>query len=199
MNRIIVNRYIELMKKNEGYRAFETYLLFNIAPLIEKVKPASLVRITDRNDFLSFWNEMKSSMRIEDVEFMELKTHCNAKVVIFYNKELLREYFSQRSVRNFLVDYGYDQFQNIDLMLERLKSRFESSCPHEIGIFLGYPVEDTIEFIKNHGKNCLLCGYWKVYKNKAFAESIFEKYDEAKNKILHQLCEKTIRIKTIDL
>ncbi|MCR5154354.1 MAG: DUF3793 family protein, partial [Lachnospiraceae bacterium] len=45
----------------------------------------------------------------------------------------------------------------------------------EIGIFLGYPLEDVKGFIENKGKNYKTCGLWKVYKDENFAKGIFEK------------------------
>ena len=35
--------------------------------------------------------------------------------------------------------------------------------PHEIGIFLGYPLADVAGFIRNKGRNCKCIGTWKVY------------------------------------
>ena len=49
--------------------------------------------------------------------------------------------------------------------------------PHEIGLFLGYPVEDVKGFIKNRGKNCLYSGYWKVYGKMAEKAKLFERFD----------------------
>ena len=38
----------------------------------------------------------------------------------------------------------------------------EQGFPHEIGVFLGYPVEDVEGYMQNDGKNFLLVGYWKM-------------------------------------
>ena len=54
----------------------------------------------------------------------------------------------------------------------------EDSFPHEIGIFLGYPVEDVKSFIQNHGENYILSGVWKVYHDKETAERTFRLYSE---------------------
>ena len=35
--------------------------------------------------------------------------------------------------------------------------------PHEMGLLLGYPVEDVTGFMVHGGKNSLYSGYWKVY------------------------------------
>ena len=48
--------------------------------------------------------------------------------------------------------------------------------PHEIGFFLGYPYEDVIGFIDNHGQNCLASGLWKVYGDVEAALATFARY-----------------------
>ena len=50
----------------------------------------------------------------------------------------------------------------------------------QIGIFLGYPLEDVLGFIENGGKNCLSCGCWKVYSNECEALKAFERYEKCK-------------------
>lgn len=50
--------------------------------------------------------------------------------------------------------------------------------PHEIGIFLGYPLEDVILFEKQNGKNCKYCGCWKSYSNAEEAKSCCCKYKQ---------------------
>ena len=56
-----------------------------------------------------------------------------------------------------------------------LKYRFESlqKTPHEIGVFLGYPIWDVKGFIDNKGKDFKYCGTWKVYNNTDYAKIYF--------------------------
>ncbi|MPN31536.1 hypothetical protein SDC9_179010 [bioreactor metagenome] len=72
-------------------------------------------------------------------------------------------------------------------------------CPHELGIFLGFPLEDVKEFITNPYKECLLCGYWKVYHNKEKALKTFKYYDEAKVEISNILYEGIDKLRIIAL
>lgn len=62
--------------------------------------------------------------------------------------------------------------------LARLKNRFEETdCfPHEIGLFLGYPLPDVIGFIEQGGKNCKCCGVWKVYSNEKETKALFDRF-----------------------
>ena len=50
----------------------------------------------------------------------------------------------------------------------------KQSFPHEIGVILGYPLEDVKGYMENGGQKCLLNGYWKVYNNPEEAKRKFE-------------------------
>ena len=65
----------------------------------------------------------------------------------------------------------------------------EAEFPHELGVFLGYPLEDVLGFIENQGRNFVYSGYWKVYSKKDRAIQTFQRYDNARHQLLKQLCE----------
>lgn len=106
-------------------------------------------------------------------------------LVLFYRSEELGEYLHRIGVRSFIRQYGYEDME-LEEMLEYLALRAATFArrgmgfPHEIGIFLGYPIEDVRGFIENAGKQYLLVGYWKVYSNPSAAKMIFKEYDQAK-------------------
>lgn len=50
--------------------------------------------------------------------------------------------------------------------------------PHEVGLFLGYPLSDVIAFIQNKGRGCVCCGCWKCYGDAREAERVFARYDK---------------------
>ena len=54
--------------------------------------------------------------------------------------------------------------------------REQGGFPHEIGLFLGYPLGDVAGFIRNRGKNCKCSGCWKVYCNELEAQKRFARY-----------------------
>lgn len=63
----------------------------------------------------------------------------------------------------------------------RVSCQVQEEFPHEIGIFLGYPLGDVIGFIKNAGHNCKCTGCWKVYCNECEAVRTFAKYKKCKD------------------
>ena len=76
-----------------------------------------------------------------------------------------------------LESCGYDTKLSVEEKLRILEERIScGSFPHEIGIFLGYPVDDVLGFIENKGANYLFCGFWKVYSNPRKAKRAFDEY-----------------------
>ena len=93
---------------------------------------------------------------------------------------MVRE-LSRPEIISFLVSTGY-QAGTIDQMLEQLRARLHHSeeFPHEIGVFLGYPLSDVLGFIKNHGSNCKGMGDWKVYGDLGEAQKTFAKFKKCR-------------------
>jgi hypothetical protein len=54
-------------------------------------------------------------------------------------------------------------------------------CPHEIGIFIGYPINDVKCFV-DCDKECIAVGYWKVYENIEYAMACFQSFDDIKSR-----------------
>ena len=103
---------------------------------------------------------------------------CRGQRVLLYlwRPSQLRRDLQQPGVGEFLAQYGYGNTQ-VEPALLRLRSRLEKSpgFPHEIGLFLGYPLGDVAGFIENQGKNCKCVGCWKVYCNELEARQRFSK------------------------
>jgi len=96
-------------------------------------------------------------------------------LIYLYRPVYLKRDLCNEEAAVILRSYGYTP-ENLSSSVEHLKERIRNSCgfPHEIGIFLGYPVEDVIGFIEN--RKCLFTGVWKVYGNPEEAKRSFERY-----------------------
>jgi hypothetical protein len=72
----------------------------------------------------------------------------------------------------------------LGVCLDYLKSRFSDpgGFPHEVGIFLGYPLEDVISFSAGKSSPYTCHGYWKVYFRPEKAERTFAYMDAARLK-----------------
>ena len=56
--------------------------------------------------------------------------------------------------------------------------------PHEMGLLLGYPVEDVRGFIEHQGRDYLCTGYWKVYENREQKQQLFQRFEYAKENLV---------------
>jgi hypothetical protein len=159
-------------------------ILYSVAPTLAGHKSASIITLSrnNRNLYL-LWEKYKKSVLLAacGVDFFEVKNDSNTATILFYNKKRLEEVIYEEKNMSFLTKYGYSSSANLQENLKTLKSRFQEKFPHEIGIFLGFPLEDVICFMKYPYKRCIFCGYWKVYKDPETAREKFLRYDEDKN------------------
>jgi hypothetical protein len=113
-----------------------------------------------------------------------------------YRRSRLTKDLSGKDTRRFLSFRGYDINNNLDEDIAHLKTRLElrnkysvDEFPHEIGLFLSYPLCDVIGFIKNRGRNFRLLGHWKVYSNVRAVKKLFKGYNECKNTFFKKFSE----------
>lgn len=84
---------------------------------------------------------------------MEILCRCERYALIFvYREEMLGRAFTPEA-ECFLEGYGYAAGSSVAEKLAVLKSRLTicGEFPHEIGVFLDYPLEDVRGFIENGG------------------------------------------------
>ena len=112
-----------------------------------------------------------------------LRESCQTVLLYVYRKNQLLEELKEVRTRQLLTELGYHHQATIPDLLNRLKQRLSSSdeFPHEIGIFLDYPLGDVIGFIKNSGQNYKCAGCWKVYCNECETMKLFHKYRKCRN------------------
>ena len=159
-----------------------------MAPSLLGIKCANLISVkkTDFNipEHLKHFNNKASS---KNLEMRVICTYTDKVLIILYSKKLLKHQLIER--KSMLLKYGYPENLTIENALDKLSERIQKheQFPHEIGIFLGYPIEDVIGFIENNGENYVFSGYWKVYGNAERAKRIFENYDKCRKFLCNKL------------
>jgi len=162
-------------------------IAYNASPTIARLKPSSLMVFrsdTDR-DLYFIWEKYKDEIKSSlNIDCYELKRTEKSIHVLFYDCIKLNNVLRNSNNMAFLNRFGYSDEMNIFELLDLLKQRYEDVCPHEIGIFLGYPILDVVDFIECPNKECLMRGYWKVYNDLEKAKKTFQSYDKAKIKVI---------------
>lgn len=172
----------------------ERILAYHAAPCLAGIKPANLVSFAGTDpQWCAAYNAVCNG---SDVYFMPLCVHRQRTLVLVYRKQLLTRSFLIQNVAHVLQSFGYNPQKGAEACIDKLKERIIScknsvhkkpSFPHEIGFFLGYPFDDVLQYIKREGKECLFCGYWKVYSNPEYAKEIFHQYTECKEHFALQI------------
>ena len=172
---------------------FEQELIEHCSPTLASIKAASLFTYTykslkELHVRVAYWN---SKMKRKGITFDILSENVgvNKALIYVYRRKKKKKILNREDIKKFLLQQGYlaDDGINVSVNCEniilQLKKKFEKSnqFPHEIGIFLEYPIGDVKGFIENHGCNCICTGYWKVYCNEEEAEKTFRKYKKCRD------------------
>ena len=165
----------------------ETMFLCSSAPVLRKVRPAVL--ITLRPHCLSAWHARQNALRkATGLRTLEIMDSRGLTMLLIYDEHALGNSLMESETLDFLASHGYPASFGLDEALDVLKKRFfEEGFPHEIGVFLGYPLKDVQAFIENKGKNYVYCRYWKVYHDIDQAKEIFRRIDDAQRHALEVL------------
>ncbi|WP_229711367.1 DUF3793 family protein [Pectinatus frisingensis] len=164
----------------EPLKDFEMLLSFHCAPTLAGIKSGSLISINKNkvHNFTQVQKKYRNCLKCNNIYMFTLSESLNYYLVFIYNKEILHKILMEKENQKFLINYGYQGFGNVARCLHYLKIRMhlQKGFPHEIGLFLNYPLQDVQGFIKNNGQNFKYSGQWKVYSNIDEAEKLFFQY-----------------------
>ncbi|MCC8139529.1 MAG: DUF3793 family protein [Lachnospiraceae bacterium] len=159
------------------------------APVLADVKPSNLLILA--------WEEQDGFAEAElpeGIEALALSRGERKAIWFLYRRDRLEAELIWPQTRTFLQDFGYRAGEEgLIAMLFRLRERYaaykegKAAFPHEMGVFLGYPLCDVKGFIEQGGRNCLLSGYWKVYGNVGKAKKTFQTYRTVRDVLLRLL------------
>lgn len=167
-------------------------ITYNVAPVLAKYKPSYLFIFHNqgKRKLYDCWEKYKYSIENElNIKYFELKKEEDSSAVLFYDKNQMDSILKEDKHIDFLAAHGYKVGICLEEAFVTLKGRYAKFCPHEMGLFLGYPLEDVLEFMENPNKEALMFGYWKVYHNAEKAQDTFKKYDEIKMKVINLINE----------
>ncbi|OON99820.1 MAG: hypothetical protein ATN35_10565 [Epulopiscium sp. Nele67-Bin004] len=167
---------------------FENYMLYNLSPVIKGVKPAITLSINKSKALYDAWNQMNEQFLVSlGLKSVLLRETSTSIILYIYDEQQLSDVVCVQEVGEFLINLGYN-LDNIQAIVDNLIHRYTLfNCPHELGIFLGIPIDDVKDFMICSDKPCVLCGYWQVYNNVDEAKKIFLAYDKAKDEMIYDL------------
>ena len=162
-------------------RTFEAVLVRQCAPTLAGMKPGSIFCFNHSplevsRQKVCQWNKQLAPFGLT-VQILLERPGSGSVIVFVYRHDCLEQMLSDDAYQSFLAEAGYER-TNLDGLLEQLSYRLRTQpeFPHEIGVFLGYPLRDVIGFIENHGRNFTCCGFWKSYGDPAEMQVCFACY-----------------------
>ncbi|NLN52408.1 MAG: DUF3793 family protein [Clostridiaceae bacterium] len=168
-------------------KELEYQLIKQCAPTLAYLKAASLFshpykdrEYVDRT--LQIWNK---SLNKFGIFIKPIWVKAERILIYCYRKSALEKILFAQDAQNFLESRGY-YYSSLTEALDVLCSRIVTSqnFPHEIGVFLDYPLGDVQGFIEHQGKNFKCCGEWKVYCNQKSCEDCFYNYKHCRLRYL---------------
>lgn len=155
----------------------EQLIIRHSAPTLAGLKCASLfnAQYDNFNTLLAEIETFNRRFQKKGVRMTILRHGNGTALVYLYRTEKLEAVLRDPKVQELLRKLGYDEF-TIESVLEVLRAHLDDSgeFPHEIGVFLDYPVDDVEAFIEKQGKDYKCVGLWKVYTDVEKAQKTFE-------------------------
>ena len=168
----------------------EKFLAYYCSPAMAGIKPSNLVtcfkdKLPNAKESIALLNKKLNKRDI----YIDILCECPARLLlIVYRKGQLLKQLHDPAISDFLKTYGYDPNGSLKDYFRVLKARLqEDQFPHEIGAFLGYPLEDIHGFIRTKGREYLCVGDWKVYGDVEHAQRLFCQYKTCRNTILSRV------------
>lgn len=173
--------------------SFEERLAFHCGPALMGVKPGNLMALKnpEYDKFEKKLVQLNEELNHKGIYLETVYRGDVHSLVLVYREDRLKKCLACERNCSMLYEEGYPQNNDVKSYIEHLKVRVKASggFPHEIGIFLGYPVEDIVGFIQNKGQDFKLNGYWKVYGDEVQAELLFAKFNKSRDWITKQVSQ----------
>lgn len=146
--------------------------LERVSATIYGVKPAEILSIGEREFRVVcecyFNKETRAVIRT-------VRINGRKRQVIVYHKKCLERVMSREEVRALLIRFGYcvdcSSEEYVEQLIERLR---ENDFPHEIGIFLGYPLNDVCGYLGLNSLEHTKTKGWKMYGDTRESERLQE-------------------------
>lgn len=183
-----ISEMIEYQKRASEEEAIKLQLAIHCAPVLKGVKISNI--LTVNTDSFGLVENILANTKLS---YRFLKVIDYRAILIIYRKERLKGYLSTNEISAFLKSLGYTE--ELEEMFNLLSSRIQyaekksTSFPHEIGLFLGYPLSDVMGFLKQGEKECLYVGYWRVYNHVNSKIRLFQRYDRVREDVVRDILD----------
>ena len=122
---------------------------------------------------------IKNALKESGKKITVIKRKDDLFLLFVYDRKMLEKTLNSSDVISFLEEHNYKTDAETEAILRQLFRRLtQKAFPHEIGLFLGYPLEDVKGFEASGGKNCKFQGSWAVYGDVNKSTKLMKTYSE---------------------
>lgn len=165
--------------KNRIDSSYIKWILELLGPIILGSKPSEIINISAM--------DTEKDMKTKEIEeFFKNCSRISYKIIykdngsvriLFINKEALTKAFENKKCINFLKFIGYPKEYKIDTYINVLIDKLQyNEFPHEIGIFLGYPLKDVVGFMGYGNYKFYKTKYWKIYGDPEVSDKLYNRF-----------------------
>ena len=162
----------------------EDYLIEFCSPTLASLKVGSLFNYAyaSRQELTEQLERLNELLAEKGLFLRVLRVHKDRALIYLCRRSQLVKLLHRPEIARFLAEYGYIRL-DLESVLWHLQCRVCSSeeFPHEIGIFLGYPLEDVEGFIRCNGRCSKCAGIWRVYGDAEAAQKLFAQYAKCRS------------------
>ena len=162
----------------------EERLIRQCAPTLAGIKTGSLFPCPyeTREELMADVRAFNRRFAARGLCLLPLRLENGHALLYLYRPAELRRDLQNGLAREILSSAGY-RCGSCEGCVTDLVRRLRGSAefPHEIGLFLGYPLCDVLGYIKNRGQNSKLTGWWQVYGDEAEAARLFSRFRKCRD------------------
>jgi hypothetical protein len=173
-----------------------SFLALESAEIIAGIKPGNLVNVANRrrpcgrNPYL-LWRAHGAELLVgTGLEGQVLRDRGDSLLLYLYRPDLMQELLLRPPVATILRQCHYPEPADMAATLGQLKERIKGgSFPHEIGIFLGYPLKDVLAFMGRIPLPFACQGPWKIYGKPEKSLELADRYRHCRCRMAMRLRE----------
>ncbi|MBP5176807.1 MAG: DUF3793 family protein [Treponema sp.] len=143
---------------------FDQLIVHASSPTFCNIKPGNMFFVKNESFSHDRFENWKKSFSNYGLQTFSTKLSETTTAILVLNLRWTRKILSEKAVQTYLSEKAHNTvnvFEFVEELFTRMKKN--TGFPHEVGVILGYPVEDVIEFEKHGGQGYKYCGCWKSY------------------------------------
>lgn len=161
----------------------DAFLVEHCAPTFAGLKTGNLFRISyaDIEAFREELRELNGILKRKGLRAVPVRMTAEFALVYLYRPDFLKRDLGSEEATRLLKSLGYEpQSVNRSVAFLARMMREKEAFPHEVGLFLGYPPEDVLGFMKSSREGVKCVGCWKVYGDEARARAAFWRFQRCR-------------------